>query len=93
MTKKQILDSIKEAHKENKSISWDMKDLMHPFGFERLDGLTVMHKMARTGQTEEQVQTSLPIIVRDNIENWCNENMIAYHYDILKDAYVFKIVM
>lgn len=92
MTKEQIFDSIKEAHKESKSIYWDMKYLMYPFGFERLDGLTVLYKMERPGQTEEQVQTVLPITVRDNIENWCNENIIAYHYDIFRDGYAFNIV-
>lgn len=81
---------IDHAQLHEKAIEFNMEDLIFAFGFKRMPGQEVLLRMLMTNKTEEQVQTSTPLQIMINIEEWCNENKVSYYYSINNNSYTFK---
>jgi hypothetical protein len=89
-SKDEIFERIFESViRFGKPIAFEFEDLRFAFGFKRMSGESILLTQLISNKSEMEIQLAPNYQIMQNIERWCKENGIQYHYDLMKNYYIF----
>lgn len=89
MTRQDVIKEIRATFDSGRDICYTIDQLKFPFGFKRMDGLSIsLTKLMKPNVTEESLQTVPPMELMKIFETWCMDKGIRFHFDHGKNHYI-----